>query len=98
MPFYSAYARRREGKRISSAGFAVALDPYDTANSLSLKETVTIPINGPGQISQQLYVGALEHFFLAQLVRPLEVLQREKYVLLNGKVRIKDMLPGELVR
>ena len=42
-------------KKISDAGFAVALDPYDTANSLSLKETVTIPINGPGQISQQLY-------------------------------------------
>ena len=43
------------GKRISDAGFAVALDHYDTANSLSLKETVTIPINSPGQISQQLY-------------------------------------------
>ena len=43
------------GKRISNAGFAVALDHYDTANSLSLKETVTIPINSPGQISQQLY-------------------------------------------
>ena len=42
-------------KKISDAGFAVALDHYDTANSLSLKETVTIPINSPGQISQQLY-------------------------------------------
>lgn len=43
------------GKRIGDAGFSVALDPYDAANRLSLKETVAIPINGPGQISQQLY-------------------------------------------
>ena len=38
------------------------------------------------------FVGALEHFFLAQLVRPLKILQREKYVLLNGKVRIKGIV------
>lgn len=43
------------GKKVSDAGFAVALDPYDAQNPQSMKETVTIPINGPGKISQQLY-------------------------------------------
>ncbi len=42
-------------KKASDAGFAVALDPYDTANTLSMKETATIPVNCAGQISQQLY-------------------------------------------
>lgn len=42
-------------KNVSDAGFAIALDPYDTANTQSMKEVVTLPINSAGSVSQQLY-------------------------------------------
>ncbi len=42
-------------KKVSDVGFAIALDPYDTANPQSMKEVVTLPINSAGSVSQQLY-------------------------------------------
>ena len=42
-------------KKVSDSGFAIALDSSDAANPLSLKETLTIPINSPGKIPQAFY-------------------------------------------
>lgn len=42
-------------KSVSNAGYAISTDDYDLKNSYSLRETVRIPINSTGTISQGLY-------------------------------------------
>ncbi|HWQ57608.1 MAG TPA: SH3 domain-containing protein [Clostridia bacterium] len=42
-------------KNASNAGYAISIDDYDIANSASLCETVTLPINSAGTISQAMY-------------------------------------------
>ena len=42
-------------KNASNAGYAISIDSYDIANSASLCETVALPINSAGSISQAMY-------------------------------------------
>lgn len=41
-------------KNVTDKGYSIALDPYDLANAYSKMETIKIPINMPGSISQNL--------------------------------------------